>query len=137
VTEDGAAVLLNMFNQAQAMPRALKKGDQRILTRLDGMTAKIAAVELHQIKGVQERAVIVAAATQHLEVGQTVVIGHHDLAVDQAGPTAQRRHRINDHRVACGPVVTPPRVHTRAAARLPARLLRSFQIDRRASFLAA
>jgi hypothetical protein len=84
VTEDGAAVLLNMLYQAQAMPRALQETGQRILAGLKRFAAKVAAVELHEIKRVQEGAAIAPAAAQHLEVCEAIEIGHHGLAVDQA-----------------------------------------------------
>ena len=49
MTEDGAAVSLNVLYQPQAMPRVLQEGGQRILAGLNGIAAKVAAVELHQV----------------------------------------------------------------------------------------
>ena len=56
---------------------------------LKRIAPRVVAVELDQIEGVQERAVIMAAVANEIERGNAVVIAGDSFTVDDAGARAQ------------------------------------------------
>jgi hypothetical protein len=64
--------------------------------------AQVVAVQLDQVEGVQERAVIMAAVANEIERGNAVVIAGDSFAVDNARARAQTCQRLDDRREAAG-----------------------------------
>src|SRR5262249_52898732 len=78
---------------------------------------QVVAVQLDQVEGVQERAVIMAAVANEVERGNAVVIASDSLAVDDAGARAQACQRLDDQREAVGEVIARTAIepHLRAS----------------------
>jgi hypothetical protein len=49
------------------------------------ITLEVVAVQFDQVEGVQERAVIMAAVANEIELGNVVIIAGNSFAVDDAG----------------------------------------------------
>ena len=63
---------------------------ERGLADLKRIAPQIVAVQLDEIEGVQERAVIMAAVANEIERGNAIVIAGDSFAIDDAGARARR-----------------------------------------------
>src|SRR6516162_7646380 len=103
--EDGRAVALDMLVESDAGAGPGHDRCERGLADLKRIMPQVVAVQLDQVEGVQERAVIIAAVANEIERGNAVVIAGDSFAVDNAGARAQPGERINDQREAMGEIV--------------------------------
>jgi hypothetical protein len=81
-----------------------------------GSRRRVLAVELEQVEGPHERVAVLVTPPQFLEDRQTVSITRHRLAVDDAGAHRQRRHGLDDQRIARGEVGAVPGQETNAGS---------------------
>ena len=105
VGEDGRAVALDMLVEAQAKASFGQRTSKRGLADLKRIAPQVVAVQLDQVEGVQERAVIVAAVANEIERGNAVVVASNRLPIDDARARAQARQRLDDQREATGEVI--------------------------------
>ena len=93
--EDGRAVALDMF--VEPYPGAGLGHDRRErgLADLKRITPKAIAVQLDQVEGVEEYALVSALVTDEIERSNAVVIAGNSFGVDNAGgvPTSRRSAR--------------------------------------------
>jgi hypothetical protein len=91
--EDSRAVAFQMLVEAQAKARFGQRTSKRGLAHFQGIAPEVVAVQLDQVEGVQERAVIMAAVANEIERGNAILIAGDCLAVDDAGARAQASRR--------------------------------------------
>src|SRR5262249_7958440 len=103
--EDGRAVALDMLVEPDAGAGLGHDRCERGLADLKRIAPQIVAVQLDQIEGVQERAVIMTAVAHEIERGNTVVIAGDSFAIDDARARAWACQRLNDQREAMGEVI--------------------------------
>src|SRR6516164_7753030 len=115
--EDGRAVALDMLVESDAGAGPGHDRCERGLADLKRIMPQVVAVQLDQVEGVQERAVIMAAVANEIERGNAVVIAGDSFAVDDAGARAQPGERINDQREAVSEIIARAAVepHLRAS----------------------
>jgi hypothetical protein len=92
---------------------------ERGLADLKRITPQIVAVQLDEVEGVEERAVIMATVANEIERGNAVVIAGDSFAVDDAGARPQLGERINDQREAVGEIIARTTVEPDLRASLP------------------
>ena len=97
VGEDGRAVAFHVFVEPDAGAGLGHDRRERGLADFERIASEIVAVQLDEIEGVQERAVIMAAVANEID---PVVIAGDSFAVDDAGARPQPGERINDQREA-------------------------------------
>jgi hypothetical protein len=90
---------------------------KRSLADLQRIAPQIIAVQLDQVEGVEEYAVVSALVTNEIERGNAVVIAGDSFAIDDAGARAEASQRLNDQREATGEVIARTAVepHLRAS----------------------
>src|SRR5262249_2698417 len=114
--EDGRAVAFQMLVEAQAKASFGQHTSKRGLADLNRIAPQVVAVQLDQVEGVQERAVIMAAVANEIERGNALVIAGNRFATDDAGAGAQTCERLDYQREAVGEVIARTAVepHLRA-----------------------
>src|SRR5262249_21118948 len=80
---------------------------------------QVVAVQLNQVEGVEEYALVSAVVTDEIERGNAVIIAGNSFSVDDAGARAQAGQRINDQREATGEIITGTAVEPHSLAHLP------------------
>ena len=75
------------------------------LRHFQRIAPQVVAVQLDQVEGVEEYAVVSAVVTDKIERGNAVVIAGDRFAVDDAGARAQPGERINDQGKAIGQII--------------------------------
>src|SRR4029450_10630288 len=103
--EDGLAVALHMLIHPDAGARVGYDRCERGLTDLKRIAPEVVAVQLDQVEGVQERAVIMAAVANEMERGSAVVIAGDSFAIDNAGARARASQCLDNEREATGKVI--------------------------------
>ena len=78
---------------------------ERGLAYLKRVAPQIVAVQLDEVEGIEEDAVVSALVPDEIERGHAVVIAGNSLAIDDAGARAQACQRVYDQREAAGEVV--------------------------------
>src|SRR5262252_7063040 len=96
--EDGRAVAFNMLVKAQAKANFGQHTSKRGLAHFQRIAPQVVAVQLDEVEGVEEYAVISAVVTDQIERGNAVVVASHGLAVDDAGARAQTGQCLDDQR---------------------------------------
>ena len=86
--EDGRAVALDMLIEPDAGAGLGHDRRERRLAHLQRITPEVIAVQLDQVEGVQERAVIMAAVANEIERGHAIII-----AGDASPSMMQERER--------------------------------------------
>src|SRR5262245_18383202 len=99
-----------MLVEAQAKASFGQLTSKRGLAHFQRITPHVVAVELDQVEGVEEYALVSALVTDEIERGNAVVIAGDSFAVDDAGARAQACQRLDDQREAAGEVVAGPAV---------------------------
>src|SRR5262249_34296218 len=99
VGENGRPVALDMLVEAEAKASFGQHTSKRGLTDLKRITPQVVAVQLDEVEGVEEDAVVSALVTDEIERGDTVVIAGDSFTVDDAGARAQCQ-RVYDQREA-------------------------------------
>src|SRR5262249_41483796 len=89
VSEDGRAVAFHVFVELYPGAGLGHDSGERGLATLERIAPQIVAVQFDQVEGVQERAVIMAAAANEIERGNAVVTAGNRLAINDAGARAQ------------------------------------------------
>ena len=87
--EDSRAVALDMLVEADAGAGLGYDRRERGLADLKRITPKAIAVQLDQVEGVEEYALVSAVVTDEIERGDAVVIASDSFTVDDAGARAQ------------------------------------------------
>jgi hypothetical protein len=72
-----AAVVLKVFIQAHAVAAFPQDAGQRRLANLDRLAAQVRAIQLQQVKGVQERLGLVLSPAEHMEPRYTSLVAAH------------------------------------------------------------
>jgi hypothetical protein len=83
--EDGWAIAFDMLIESDAGVSLGHDRCERGLADLKRVTPQIVAVQLDQVEGVQEHAVISAVVPDEIERGNAVVIARDSFAIDDAG----------------------------------------------------
>src|SRR5262245_3372533 len=104
--EDGRAVALDMLVEPDARSSLGHDRCERGLADLKRIAPQVVAVQLDQVEGVEEYALVSALVTDEIERGNAVVIAGDSFAVDDAGAGAQACQRLDDQRKAAGEVIT-------------------------------
>ena len=73
---------------------------ERGLADLKRIAPQVVAIQLDQVEGVKEYALVSALVTDEIERSHAVVIAGDSLSIDDAGARAQPGERINDQREA-------------------------------------
>src|SRR5262249_22952678 len=103
--EDGRAVALDMLVEPDARSSLGHDRCERGLADLKRIAPQVVAVQLDQVEGVEEYALVSALVTDEIERGNAVVIAADSFAIDDARARAQARQRLNDQREAAGEVI--------------------------------
>src|SRR5262249_2573565 len=82
-------------------------------------TPQVVTIQLDQVEGVEEYALVRAVVTDELERGNAVVVAGNSFAVDDAGARAQACQRLDDQREAAGGVLARPAVEAHSRPVLP------------------
>ena len=110
LSEDDRAVRIrDVLRQAQAVLATIQKLGQQRASRVPGLRAQIAAVQLQHIEGVQEhigRALPAKHGAHEVEIGDTVRSADHTLAVEDHRADRQRSQGGGDRRELRAPLVT-------------------------------
>ena len=102
--EDRRAVATDMLVEAQAKASFGQHTSKRNLAHFQGITPQVVPVQLNQVEGVKEYALVSALVTDEIERGNAFVIAGDSFAVDVAGaasagvPTSQRSSRLEGPR---------------------------------------
>ncbi|HYP58055.1 MAG TPA: hypothetical protein VEQ35_07190 [Beijerinckia sp.] len=78
---------------------------ERGLADLKRIAPQVVAIQLDQVEGVKEYALVSALVTDEIERSHAVVIAGDSLFIDDAGARAQPGERINDQRETAGEVI--------------------------------
>jgi hypothetical protein len=100
-----AVVVLNMVIEPNAIANTGQDIGKRQPADLQRIATQIVAVQLNQVERVQEHAGVVAAVTDAIEAGHTLIVAGDRLAIDDAGPRAQPSQGLHDQREAAGQVI--------------------------------
>src|SRR5260221_10550456 len=103
--KDGRTVALDMLVEPEARAGLAHDRCEGGLADLERVTPQIVAVQLDEIEGVEEDALVSALVTNEIERGHAVVIAGDSFAIDDAGARAQPRERTNDQREAPSHVI--------------------------------
>jgi len=103
--EDGRAVALGMLIEPDAGAGLGHDRCERSPADLKRITAQVVAVQLDEVEGIEEDALVSALVPDEIERGHAVVIAGDSFAVDDAGARAQACQRLDDQREAAGEVV--------------------------------
>jgi hypothetical protein len=95
--EDSRAVALDMLVEADAGAGLGYDRRERGLADLKRITPKAIAVQLDQVEGVEEYALVSAVVTDEIERGDAVVIAADSFAIDDAGVRAQAAGLVGRH----------------------------------------
>src|SRR5215831_2272319 len=117
--EDSRAVAFHVFVEPNAGAGLGHNRRERGLADLERIAPQVVAVQLDEVEGVEEYALVSAVVTDEIERGNAVVIAGDSLAVDNAGARAQLGERINDQREAAGEVIARTAVEPHSRAVLP------------------
>jgi hypothetical protein len=71
---------------------------QRGLAALQSITAQIVTIQLDQVEGIKEDALVSAVVTDEIERGNAFVITGDTFAINDAGARAQASQRIDNQR---------------------------------------
>jgi len=71
---------------------------ERSLADLKRIAPQVVAVQLNQVEGVEEDALVSRLMADEIKRGNAVVIAGNSFAVDNAGARAQACQRLNDQR---------------------------------------
>jgi hypothetical protein len=103
VAEHGLTVVgLQMFVEPDAGASLGNHGCERGLAHLKRILAQVVAVQLDQVKGVQEHASVGAVVTNEIGRCKAVLVAGDGLAVEDAGARAQTRQGLDDQLEAVG-----------------------------------
>src|SRR5262245_15493345 len=105
VGEDGRAVALDMLIEPDAEAGLGHDRRERGLADLKRIAPQVVAVQLDEVEGVEEYALVRALVSDEIERGNTVVIAGDGFTVDDAGARAQACQRLDDQREAAGEIV--------------------------------
>src|SRR5262249_32386118 len=101
----GLAVALHMLVEPDAGAGLGHDRCERGLADLKRIAPEVVAVQLNEVEGVEEYALVSAVVTDEIERRNAVVIAGNSFAVDDAGARAQAGQRLDDQREATGEVV--------------------------------
>jgi len=89
---------------------------ERGLAYLERIAPQVVAVQLDEIEGVEEYALVSAVVPDEIERGNAVVVASNRLPIDDAGARAQASQRLDDQREAAREVIAGTAVepHLRA-----------------------
>src|SRR5262249_11681213 len=110
VAEDGRAVAFHVLVEAQAKASFGQHTSKRGLAHLQRIAPQVIAIQLDEIEGVEEDALVSAVVPDEIERSNAVVIAGDSFAVDNAGARAQASQRLSDQREAAGEVIAGPAV---------------------------
>src|SRR5262249_23733736 len=94
--EDGRAVAFHVLVEAQAKASFGQHTSKRGLAHSQRITSQVVAVQLNEVEGVEEYALVSAVVTDEIERRHAVVIAGNSFAVDNAGARAQAGQRFDD-----------------------------------------
>ena len=105
MSEDGRAIAFHVFIEPDAGAGLGHDRRERDLADLKRIAPQIVAVQLDQVEGVEEYALVSALMPDEIERGNAVVIADDSFTVDDAGARAQACQRLNNQREATGEIV--------------------------------
>src|SRR5258708_4695946 len=114
--EDGRAVAFDMLVEPDAGAGLGHDRCERGLADLKRITPQIVPVQLDEIEGVEEYALVSALVTDQIERSSAIVIADDSFAVDDAGARAQACQRLDDQRETMAEIIAGTAVepHLRA-----------------------
>ena len=104
IGEDGRAVALDMLIEPNAEAGLGHDRRERGLAHLQRITPHVVAIQLDQVRSVEEGTVVMAVVADEIERGNAVVIASDRFTVDNAGARAQAGQCLDDEREAAGDV---------------------------------
>ena len=96
--EDGRAVAFDMLVEPDAGAGLGHDRGERGLADLKRIAPQVVAVQLDEVEGVEEYALVRALVSDEIERGNTVVIASNCLPINDAGARAQPGERISGKR---------------------------------------
>jgi len=103
--EDSRAVAFHVFVEPNAGAGLGHNRRERGLADLKRIAPQVVAVQLDEVEGVEEYALVSALVPDEIERGDAVVIASDSFAVDDAGARAQAPQRFDDEREAVGEII--------------------------------
>jgi hypothetical protein len=139
VAKEDLGLLLSMYSCRQLLAKATIKpyagaglGHDRCergLADFKRIAPQIVAVQLDEVEGVEEYALVSAVVTDQIERGNAVVIAGDGFAVDDAGARAQVGDCFDDQREAAGEVVAGTAVEPHLRASLAGNNAEAVMLD--------
>src|SRR5262245_51554630 len=117
--EEGRAVAFDMFIEPDAQAGLGHDKSERGLADLKRIAPQVVAVQLDEVEGIKEYALVSAVATNEIERGNAVVIAGDSFAVDDAGARAQASQHLDDQRKATGEVIAGAAIEPHSRPILP------------------
>ncbi len=117
--ENGRAVALDMLIKPDAGAGLGHDRRERGLADLKRITPQVVAVQLDEVEGVEEYALVSAVVADEIERGNAVVIASDSFASDDAGARAQAGQRLDDQREATREVIAGAAIEPHSWAVLP------------------
>ena len=105
MAENNFAVALDMLVQSDAGLGLGQDRRERGLADLKRIAPQVVAVQLNQIEGIEEYAIVRTVVPNEIERGNAVAIAGERFAIDDAGAGAQTGERVNDQQKAMGKIV--------------------------------
>jgi len=103
--EDSRAVAFHVFVEPNAGAGLGHNRRERGLADLKRIAPQVVAVQLDEVEGVEEYALVSALVPDEIERGDAVVIASDSFTVDDAGARAQAPQRFDDEREAVGEII--------------------------------
>ena len=108
--ENGGSVRFDVLVEPDAGSGLGQDGSERSLAHLKWVPPQVVTVELDEVEGVEEHALVVPAIADAIEARDAVVAAGDRLAVEDAGARAQAGEALDDEREALGQVIARPAV---------------------------
>jgi hypothetical protein len=90
--DNGPFGVVKVLVQAHTWSTLAQDAGKRRLANLERLLAQVLAVQLQEVKGVQEGLGFVPAMAEQVEGSHAVLIAAHHLTIDQAGPHLEVVH---------------------------------------------
>jgi hypothetical protein len=103
--EEGRTIAFDMFIEPDAQAGLGHDKSERGLADMKRIAPQVVAVQLDQVEGVEEYALVSALVADQIERGNAVVIAGDSFAVDNAGVRAEASQGLDDEREATGEVI--------------------------------
>jgi hypothetical protein len=111
LVDRGGIAAVNLVDRDAVVPM-LNEPRKVFFPLFDRIRPQVSAVDLDEVEGAECRYAVVASISKQVEDGQSFLIHHDSLTVDDAGFDGQATKGINDYRIAASEIVAAPRNET-------------------------